>query len=57
LGTPRCPAAERWASTTWARRSTSTVGMSMRTGQASKHAPQRLEAYGSESVCGSLPGP
>ena len=35
---PRC------ASTTWARRSTSTEGMSMRTGHTSKHAPHSEEA-------------
>lgn len=32
----------------WWRSSTSIEGMSIFTGQASKHAPQRLEAYGSE---------
>ena len=34
----------RWASTTWARRSTRTDGMSMRTGQTSKQAPHSEEA-------------
>ena len=34
----------RWASTTWARRSTSTAGMSMRTGHTSKQAPHSEEA-------------
>ena len=29
----------------------------MRTGQTSKQAPHREEAYGSESVCGSVPTP
>ena len=40
----RCSA--RCASTCCARRLTSRLGMSMRTGHASNQAPQRLEAYG-----------
>jgi hypothetical protein len=34
----------RWASTTWARWSTSTEGMSIRTGHTSKQAPHSDEA-------------
>ena len=37
-------ASPRWLSTTWARRSTSTDGMSMRTGQTSKQAPHSDDA-------------
>lgn len=38
----------------WWRSSTSSDGMSILTGQASKQAPQRLEAYGSELLGSSL---
>ena len=44
-------------STTFARRWTSTSGMSMRTGQTSKQAPHSDEAYGSEAVCASTGRP
>ena len=54
MATPS-PLGRRWLAsdprTTWPRSWTRISGMSIRTGQTSKHAPHSDEANGSDAVC------